>query len=131
MRTITVLDRTTSGDAMNNAFDIEVPVPCTLRELIQLRVREEVARHNASHAPIYRGLVCPAAANSTEEGFRFANGWRRVDWEQQAHIALQAFRRNGFFVFLDDRQLDDLDALVELPATGQVQFIRLVHLVGG
>ncbi|MCW6010107.1 hypothetical protein K1W54_37010 [Micromonospora sp. CPCC 205371] len=77
-----------------------------LRELIRLRVREEVARHNA-HA------TTPVA------------------WEPQADSAVAAFARNGFFVFVGDRQVDDLDEELSLDEASDVAFVRLVPLVGG
>jgi hypothetical protein len=133
---ITVQDSTSSGQSVNEAFELRVPVPCTLRELIRLRVRDEVARYNASHSAIFDGLVCPDDATAVADGFRFENGWHRIDWERQADIAERAFEHNGFFVFVADggqpeSQLDDLDAIVDLATDAEIRFIRLVHLVGG
>jgi hypothetical protein len=133
---IKVQDSTSSGKSIYEAFELQLPLPCTLRELIRVRVREEVARHNASHSPTYQGLVCPDGALPTTDGFRLDTGWRRIDWERQADIAEQAFERNGFFVFVrdgnrSDYQLDDLDELIDLPTDAELQFVRLVHLVGG
>jgi hypothetical protein len=56
---------------------------------------------------------------------------RRVDWEQQAERALDAFARNGFFVLVGDRQVTDLDEELRLTADSDIRFIRLVQLVGG
>jgi hypothetical protein len=39
--------------------------------------------------------------------------------------------RNGFFVFVGDRQVDDLDEVLTLAGTDVVSFVRLVPLVGG
>ena len=56
---------------------------------------------------------------------------RRLDWEKQADAAVEAFTRNGFFVFVGDRQIEDLDAELTLDETDVVSFVRLVPLVGG
>ena len=133
---IKVQDSTSSGEVIHETFGMEVPSACTLRDLIRCRVREEVARQNASPSPTYRGLVCPEGASAAEAGFALASNRRRIDWERQADIAEEAFNRNGFFVFLHDsrrgeRQLDDLDGVVEVPTDAELRFIRLVHLVGG
>ena len=39
--------------------------------------------------------------------------------------------RNGFVVFVSDRQVDDLDESLTLEETDVVSFVRLVALVGG
>ncbi len=56
---------------------------------------------------------------------------RRLDWEAQAATAIRAFERNGFFVFVGDRQVDDLDQELTLADSDVVSFVRLVPLVGG
>jgi hypothetical protein len=131
MQTITIRDSTTTGKGVTAQFEIEVPLPCTLGELIRFRVREEVARYNSSHSPVYRGLGCPDDATPTAAGFEFERVWRRIDWEKQADVALRAFNKNGFFVFVGQEQFDDLDAVVDLPLDVELRFVRLVPLIGG
>jgi hypothetical protein len=107
-----------------------VPSPISLRDLIRFRVREEVARYNANPTPRYNGLVQPVGAELTLNGFELRQP-RKLDWEQQAAAALKALERNGFFVFVADRQVDDLDEELTLAETDVVSFVRLVPLVGG
>lgn len=104
----------------------------TVRDLIRTRVREEVARYNAKPAStdIFHGLVMPDGAEMTSRGFRMPKK-RRIDWEQQADKALEAFQKNGFFVLVDDRQVTDPDEVLELAPDTDIRFIRLVQLVGG
>lgn len=102
----------------------------TLRDLIRTRVREEVARYNATLAELFQGLVMPDGAQPTPEGFRMP-ARRRIDWEQQADHALDAFRRNGFFILIDARQVSDLEEVLELTAESDIRFLRLVQLAGG
>jgi hypothetical protein len=102
----------------------------TLRDLVRTRVREEVARYNARATTVFTGLVMPEGAEPGPDGFRLAAA-RRIDWEQQADKAIGAFGRNGFFVLIADRQVTELDEVLELtPETG-IRFIRLVQLAGG
>ena len=108
----------------------DVPNPVLLRELIRHRVREEVARFNASPSPHFNGLVQPADSEVTLNGYALHRP-RRLDPEAQAEAALTAFTRNGFFVFVADRQVDDLDETLTLADTDVVSFVRLVPLVGG
>ena len=86
----------------------------TLRELIRTRVREEVAKVNA--AP----LVQPTPGRT-----------QPVDWQRQAAVALDGFRRSAFFVLVDGRQVEDLDEELALTADSDVRFVKLVPLVGG
>src|SRR3712207_6945952 len=55
----------------------------------------------------------PTGAEATLNGFRLARG-RVIDPQQQFDQALAAFERNGFMLLVDDRQVDQLDEVVEL-----------------
>jgi hypothetical protein len=90
-------------------------------ELIRLRVREEVARFNAR--PSHRSEV-------ELNRCRMREAWR-IDWERQADIAERAFLSNGFFLLAGDRQVADLDEVVDLTTDPELVFIKLVQLVGG
>lgn len=111
-----------------------LPDRVTARELLRLRVREEVARYNARHDAVagglFRGLVRPRAAVETPDGFRLPPA-TRVDWEVQADAACAAFTGNAFVMLAGDRQVDSLDELIDLPACDSIVFIRLIPLVGG
>jgi hypothetical protein len=108
----------------------DVPPTISLRELIRTRVREEVAKYNADASGTFRGLVAPEGSEQTGGGFKLRKG-RLVDWEKQAEVATEAFRRNGFFVLVDGRQVTELDEELELDADSEIRFVRLVPLVGG
>jgi len=127
---VVIADETTSGDETARMLLQSVPSPVSLRELIRLRVREEVARFNADPVPVFAGLVRPVGAEVTLNGYRLRVP-RIVDWEKQAAIAIGAFGRNGFFVFVGNRQVDDLDEELTLAEAQVVSFMRLVPLVGG
>ena len=128
--TVTIKDQSGAGKVAATITLEGIDSPITLRDLIRTRVREEVARYNATLAGIFHGLVMPEGAQPTPEGFRMP-ARRRVEWEQQADQALNAFDRNGFFVLVGDRQVTDKDEVLELTADSDVRFIRLVQLVGG
>ena len=126
---VLVTDATTTGGDTARLLLQGLPSPLTLRDLIRFRVREEVARHNANPAPRFSGLVRPSEAEADLNGYALSR--RRLDWEVQAETAIQAFERNGFFVFVGDRQVDDLDEELALADNDVVSFVRLVPLVGG
>jgi hypothetical protein len=101
-----------------------------LREVIRRRVFQEVAEYNVRHPAVFRSLVQPAGAELTQNGYTLRER-RHVDAEAQYQLAVKAFGRNGFVVLVGDRQVEDLDAEVHLPAGTEVTFMKLVPLVGG
>jgi hypothetical protein len=128
--TVTIKDQSGAGKVAL-AITLEgIDSRITLRDLIRTRVREEVARYNATLADIFQGLVMPDGAQPTPKGFRMP-ARRAIDWEQQADHALDAFGRNGFFILVGGRQATDLDEVLELKAESDIRFLRLVQLVGG
>jgi hypothetical protein len=130
MATVTFRDETATGKQVTEWEVTGLPDRMTVRELIRLRVREEVLRHNARPGHRFNGLVRPDDAETELNGYRLRE-LRRIDWERQAEIAERAFLTNGFFVLAGDRQVDDLDEVVHLGTDPDLVFIKLVALVGG
>ncbi|HEU5025290.1 MAG TPA: hypothetical protein VFV01_10280 [Spirillospora sp.] len=130
MTAVTFRDETATGTPVA-AFEVGgLPARMTVRALIRLRVREEVARYNARPSTRFNGLVRPDDAETELNGYRMRDR-RRIDWERQAEIAERAFLGNGFFVLAGDRQVEDLDEEIDLTADPDLVFIKLVPLVGG
>jgi hypothetical protein len=127
---VMVRDETMSGKWIESWVLPDLPDQITPRELLRLRVREEVARFNATTTEVFRGLVRPADPQEISAGFVVRKG-RRLDWEAQADSACAAFECNGFVILVGDRQVDDLDEVIDLRRESTVAFIRLVPLVGG
>lgn len=123
-------DETLFGEK-DNALTLDfLKETITVSELIRERIYEEVRQYNATTPEYFRGLVQPTDAEATLNGLRLRER-RRVDWEQQFKQALQAFHGNGFFILVDDRQVESLDETITLTPTTQVSFVKLVPLVGG
>jgi hypothetical protein len=129
---ITIVDESTAGGTRSWSLDVadvlEEAMP--LREAIRRRIYQEVAEYNDQRADIFHGLVQPTDAERTLNGYRLRTP-RRLDWEEQYAKAIEAFGRRAYIVLVDDRQVSDLDATVELSAETTVTFLRLVPLVGG
>lgn len=102
----------------------------TIRELIRARVWQEVSEYNARPAAAANWLVRPAAEELTLNGRRETRR-RQVDWELQFTRALRAFESNGFLLFIDNRQVTELDEPVTLRHDSDVTFLKLTPLVGG
>lgn len=129
---ITLYDETLSG-ARTPALSLSLlSARISLRELLRRRVYEEVQLHNAAPAESpFRGLVTPTDAERLLNGEKPAAARRFVDWEAQFARACEAFERNGFFVLVDDRQVENLDDELTLTVNTTVSFVKLVPLVGG
>ncbi|GAA3108398.1 hypothetical protein [Streptomyces echinatus] len=130
MATVTFRDETVAGKPFREWEVSGLPERMTVRELIRLRVREEVARHNARPDTRFNGLVRPDDAETELNGHRLREP-RRIDWERQARVAEQAFLTNGFFILAGERQVEDLDEVVDLATDPDLVFIKLVALAGG
>ena len=130
MPSLTLEDRTATGRPTGSITLPDLPERITLRDLIRLRVREEVARYNLRPIDRFQGLVQPEGSTRTADGFHLPRP-RRIDWERQADVAIHQFERNGFFVMVDGKQVVDLDATIDLMKPSDVGFIRLMPLIGG
>lgn len=130
MALVALVDETTSGDR-SDAWHLEVfEERLTLREVIRRRVFQEVTEHNATSALIFRGLVQPGGTERVRGGYLMSKP-RQVDPETQYERAVDAFARNGFVVLVDDKQVEDLDTMLEMRMRTEITFLKLVPLVGG
>ncbi|MEV0351660.1 hypothetical protein AB0H88_38320 [Nonomuraea sp. NPDC050680] len=130
MALVTFRDETAAGRALEEFSLPDLPERISARELVRLRVREEVARYNAAPSHHFHGLVKPSDAEAELNGYRMRTA-RKLNWERQADAAEAAFARNGFLLLVGDRQIEDLDTEIDLIADPVVSFVKLVPLVGG
>ncbi len=128
--TLTVYDETLSGERTPVCtFDL-LSERITVRELIRKRVYQEVQDYNLRLPELFQGLVQPIDTERTLNGFRLRTP-RRIDWEEQARRATEAFERNGFMILIDDRQAESLEEEIVIRLDTQISFLKLVPLVGG
>jgi hypothetical protein len=104
--------------------------PGTLRDLIRGRLQHEVERYNQAFPEIFRGLVQPEESEQILNGFRMKTK-RPLDWEMQCRRAYSSFEKNGFLVLVDGNQVTELDSRLDLHEDSEIDFIKLVPLVGG
>src|SRR5215831_5207120 len=101
----------------------------TLRELLHSRVAREVESYNTNRPEIFQGLVQPEESERILNGYRLKRA-RPLDVDQQYERALRAFQTNGFLVLAGGRQIESLDEEIYLETATEVEFLKLVPLVG-
>ena len=104
--------------------------PISARDLIASRVEEEVRRHNAHQTGVFQGLVQPDESERLLNGFKLKSP-RPISVETQVERALKAFKSNGFFLLVNDRQVESLDELIAVELETKVSFVKLMALQGG
>ena len=117
--------------------EVDVPVgPTRLRELIGTVVRSEVAafRMRQLDGRLLQVLSPEQIALGSETG-KIASGGseldQQVDEETAVATAVEAFGDGLYFIFINDEQIESLDATVEITPDSTMLFVRLVPLIGG
>lgn len=130
MKTITITDETFAGEILNKIMLEFESENSTVAQIISKRVSAEVASYNAKLPEYFNGLIAPTSAEKTLNGYKM-RAKQSIDAEEQTYIALDAFQKNGFFVLIDNRQVDSLEEMILLTNDTKVSFIKLTPLVGG
>lgn len=129
--TLTIRDKSTSGQSIGQTVIEFLTERITVRELIRSRVFQEVQDHNRKdQRQVFHGLVQPTDTEQELNGYRLRRPWE-IDWKQQFEAALRAFERNGFLILVNERQAESLDEEIVIAPDTQVTFLKLVPLVGG
>ena len=132
MALLTFQDETATGSILSR-LELEISQEMlTVRELISRRVQQEVAAHNSGQAAVFQGLVQPTDSERllNGSGYRLRHT-KQIDAEQQVYQALHAFENNGFFLLVNDQQVESLDEEIWLGEGDTASFLKLTPLVGG
>jgi len=127
---MTITDATPAGEKLHCFTLDSLTERMTAREIIRARIWQEVMDYNRHCGEVFRGLVQPTDSERTLNGFRLKQP-QPINWEDQFARACEAFERNGFFLLVGDRQADSLDEAFTVRVDTEVQFVKLVQLVGG
>ena len=127
---VTINDETGAGKVVNSS-QIEFPESLvSVAQIIERRVKAEVARFNEQRSENFYGLVQPVDAEQTLNGFR-KQTFKPIDAEKQIATAKQAFQNNGFFMLIDNLQAESLGQTFLLHPKSTISFVKLTPLVGG
>ena len=102
----------------------------SVRELLERRVRSEVAAYNEDPAAVFEGLVQPTESERVLNGYKLRRR-RKLSADSQVEAAIAAFESNGFLLLVDERQVEDLDERVVIGPDTRARFVKLVPLMGG
>lgn len=128
--TLTVRDENVTGKLIQEILIGFNSTTVTVKDIIEARVRQEVASYNTRQPEYFKGLIEPGDAEKTINGYKFRNK-KMIDAEKQVYVALDAFQKNGFFVLADDQQCTSLDQQIQLSGDSKISFVKLTPLVGG
>ncbi|WP_075342354.1 hypothetical protein [Tenacibaculum agarivorans] len=127
MKSIIIKDEALSGDILNEITLKFKNEYITVAELIKARVTVEVEKYYKS-SEIYRnGLVLPTNLEMRLNKKKAP----KIDIEEQVYIALDAFQKNGFFILVDNEQVENLEQQILVDETTSISFLKLTPLVGG
>jgi len=128
---LTIKDETATGGLLQ---EWELPVQnewISVRDLIAQRVKAEVESFNKKKDASRRLLVHPTAKEQALNFFSKKKRNRLVDVEKQIYLAWAAFTQNGFFVLINNFQVESMDKEILVNDETVVSFIKLTPLVGG
>lgn len=133
---ITIYDESQIGKVSNQLEICLTESTISAAELIRLRIYAEVEEFNQHFqtSDCFYGLVQPSETerilNGGRVGFKL-NSRREIDPEKQALLALAAFKKNAYFLLVDDKQVGELSEMINLTERSKVTFLKLTPLVGG
>jgi hypothetical protein len=127
------------GKVLFPAWEMALPTGAvfTLRDFLTAVVRHEVSafKERQEQRQVLNALTAQAIAEGAERG-KIDMGGRpdthtEVDEAGAVHNAIQSFEDGLYYVFVDNEQQTDLEAVLPLHDGSQVMFLRLVALAGG
>lgn len=124
---LSIVDEVLPGRGATQSSLLLPSCTISLRDLIRERVEQEIAYFHATRPAQFQGLVQPAELEALVNNRQP----RTIDANAQFTKACAAFEQNGFLVFINDRQITNLDEVLLLDEACTVEFVKLVPLVGG
>lgn len=127
MKTISIKDASATGKILNEITLKFQEEYISIKELIASRIKRELELYQNRAMNFRNGLVVPSDLES-----RLNNRIPpKIDINEQIKIATEAFEKNGFFILVDDEQVEDLDQKFHIDDSTEIAFIKLTPLVGG
>lgn len=134
-----LVEEKTPGQPPSEKYRLLIPGDrLQVRDLIRAYVARQVDAHNQNVTESHASREVEQERFRTDEE-RLLNGVRvrpikaheLREVETECKRALTAFQENGFFLFVDDKQVTELDDEIRINGDTTVSFLRLTPLVGG
>lgn len=120
---LTLTDETIHGSILN-LLKLKVDNdPLSVRDLIKLRVYQEVKAYNSQRVNCFRGLVEPSKAERVLNGY-ILKPWRKIDPEQQFISTLKAFKKGLFRVCINGEVIEDLNEWLLPEPLMRISFLK-------
>jgi hypothetical protein len=104
-------DVTRAGRELGRRSVTDLPTSLTLGELLELRIRAEVASYNAAPGPVFEGLVQPADSIRHSDGYRM-RAPRPLDAEVALLAAKEAVAAGMLAFSVGGERVTDLDEVL-------------------
>ncbi len=101
-----------------------------LKDIIKARIQNEIMK-NQGDAQYQHYLVEISDKEKALNGSLTSNRKIVPDLDACYKIAITGFYKNSFFIMINDKQVDDLDMVVDIEENPKVEFFKLVPLKGG
>ena len=126
-----VRDETMMGKLI---YEFDLPLPkkqLSVRDIIRERVKQEIEQYQHQRKNNGYSLVEVSSVEKILNKYGIKET-HKMDIEKQLDIAFRAFDNNGYFIIINDVQVETLEQIINLDDENlSVSFIKLVALVGG
>jgi hypothetical protein len=112
-------DVSRAGHELDRVHLDDLPDRMTLEELLEHRVRHDVAVHARAPGRVFRGLVQPQDAVRHSDGHHLTTV-RRLDPEPLVAAAHEAVSIGLLVLRVGDRALSELDAVIDVTSSAEV-----------
>ncbi len=119
MAQVVMRDQSRGGHVLGGAIVEGLPDRTTLGEVVEARVRGEVADYNADPGPVYKGLVAPADSVRYSDGLRMGDP-RLLDPDRFVQAAREAVAAGVVRFRFADVVTDDLSTVVDVATVGEI-----------
>jgi nickel-dependent lactate racemase len=101
----------------------------SIAELIEQHIHQQVVCFNKNIQSKQKDY------QTTEQkklnGYQISEKLALADTEKETYKAFQAFQSNQLIMLVDNKQVTELEEMVEITTKTEIQFIKLMPLVGG
>ncbi len=118
--------------SVSEAFTVDTAkTTLTIAELITEKVKQEVERYNTHMEASVLSLVVSSENEITLNQKKRDKTIQLRDAEKECYVALEAFSKNRFFIFVNDVQYQNLEDTVSVEGQPEILFLKITPLVGG